>query len=497
MNSKLVHWLVVGMALLLLLAGCAAMQGSTATPSPGPINRTPAATLAPSQPTPGAALATATPRPERASPATVPAPTAEPVVRSGRLVSAADVAAQPDGDSVGQLPAGALAIITGSRGDWLEIIFGDAPGGHGWIPQQAVSFAAARPAVEPSLVSQPAAEPVPTSQPGLAQAAAPAPVVVAASPQRSLAGTLVFQESNGGNIFVMTADGRGLRRLTYGFEPAFSPDGRQVAFTRWDEPRGLWVINVDGSGERLLLGANQPRSPTWTPDGEAIVFERNVRETTCRQSPFGCLTDDELSAMFGGQDCLETPFGSFCIGDFELVTLRYTALTQYELASGSVRDLPADERASAPRHKPGSTTVMYWDNLGFAQTQTDSDAPPQRLVQHPPLLAPATYSPDGQFIYAARYLGNRWDLWRWRSDGSQPAALTAPDPLAAQPPNHVAPSVSPDGRSIVFLTDRSGPWQLWVMDSDGGNARPLAPEALAGINFRYDFNSDRVVDWGP
>jgi dipeptidyl aminopeptidase/acylaminoacyl peptidase len=494
MNIRLMLLVVVGMALM-LLAGCSAMQGGAIQPSPAPLSSGPVATPASSLPTLRAAVSTATPPPERSALAADPTPTVELVVRSGRLVSAADVRVQPDGEAVGQLTAGALAIITGSRGEWLEIIFGDAPGGHGWIPQSSVSFAAAQPAAEPVPTSQPAAEQAPTSQPEAAQPAALA--VAVASPQAALAGALVFQDSNGGNIYVMKADGSGLRRLTYGFDPAFSPDGSRVAFTRWDEPRGLWVINVDGSGERLLLGANRPRSPTWTPDGAAIVFERNVSEKRCRQSPFGCLTDDELLAMFGGQNCLATPFGSLCIDDFELITLRYTALTQYELASGSVRDLPADERASAPRHQPGSATVLYWDDRGFAQTQTDSDAPPQRVVQHPPLLAPATYSPDGQFIYAARYLGNRWDLWRWRSDGSQPTALTAPDPLAAQPPNHVAPSISPDGRLIVFLTDRSGPWQLWVMNSDGSNARPLAPQALAGISFRYDFNSDRVVDWGP
>jgi dipeptidyl aminopeptidase/acylaminoacyl peptidase len=482
---------------LMLLVGCSALQRGATPPSPDPVSSAPVATAALSQPTLRAPVPTATPRPARVVLATDPTPTVEIAVRSGRLVSAVDVRVQPDGAAVGQLPAGALAIVTGSRGDWLEIISGDAPDGHGWIPQSAVSFAAAQPAVEATPTSEPAAQQAPASQPEAVQPPAPASVAAVVSAQAALPGALVFQDSNGGTIYTMNADGSGLRRLTYGFEPAFSPDGRQVAFTRWDEPRGLWVINVDGSGERLLLGANRPRSPTWTPDGAAIVFERNVSEKRCRQSPFGCLTDDELLAMFGGQDCLATPFGSFCIDDFELITLRYTALTQFDLASGSVRDLPADQRASAPRHQPGSTAVLYWDDRGFAQTQTDSDVAPQRLVQHPPLLAPATYSPDGQFIYAARYLGNRWDLWRWRSDGSQPAALTAPDPLAAQPPNHVAPSVSPDGRSIVFLTDRTGSWQLWVMNSDGSNPRPLAPEALSGISFRYDFNSDRMVDWGP
>jgi Tol biopolymer transport system component len=172
-------------------------------------------------------------------------------------------------------------------------------------------------------------------------------------------------------------------------------------------------------------------------------------------------------------------------------------LVRYELASGAVRDLPASQTATSPRHKPDSSAVIYLDRGALAITQTDGDAPPQRLIQAPPLLAPAAYSPDGQFIYAARQAGNRWDLWRWRSDGSQPTPLTVSDPLAAQPANHVAPAASPDGRSVAFLTDRAGRWELWVMASDGTNPRPLAPGTLAGITFRYDFNADRTVDWGP
>jgi hypothetical protein len=341
----------------------------------------------------------------------------------------------------------------------------------------------------PTVEQQPAppAEARPTALPAAARPVAGRP---------ALAGKLAFQTSNGGDIYIMNADGSGLRRLTYGFDPAFSPDGNQVAFARWDEPRGLWVINADGSGERLLIGANRARSPAWSPDGRAIVFEREVGSTTCLQSPFGCQSAEEWLALFGGQPCLTTPFGSFCIADFPQVSSSLTGLVHYDLSSGAGRDLPASQTATSPRYKPDSTAVLYLDKQGLALTQTVGDEPPQRLVPIPPLLAPATYSPDGQFIYAARYAGNRWDLWRWRADGSQPAALTVPDPLAAQPANHVAPAVSPDGDSVAFLTDRSGRWELWIMNSDGTNPRPLAPQALAGITLRYDFAADRTVDWG-
>ncbi|HSN73659.1 MAG TPA: hypothetical protein VL334_01055 [Anaerolineae bacterium] len=494
MDRRLLFSMAVGLALL--LAGCSATKGGTDQPSLIPLSSAPDATPPLSQLTPRATAATATPLTEREVPAADLDPTVEIVVRGGRLASASNVSRQPGGEVVGRLPAGALAIITGSRGEWLEIIFGDAPGGHGWVPRAAVSFPAVQPAAVSVPTSEPAAEQTSTSQPEAAQPAAPAPAATA-SPQAALFGTLVFQDSNGGNIYLMNADGSGLRRLTYGFDPAFSPDGRQVAFTRWDEPRGLWVINVDGSGERLLIGANRARSPTWTPDGAVIVFERASGSATCFQSPFGCLSADTLQALFGGQPCLTTPFGSFCIADFAQVTSSLTGLVRYELASGVARDLPASQTATAPRHQPQGTAVIYLDKGALALTQDLGDAPPQRLIPAPPLLAPATFSPDGQFIYAARHAGNRWDLWRWRADGSQPVALTTPDPLTAQPASNVAPAVSPDGRTVVFLTNRSGPWQLWLMNSDGSNLRPLAPQALAGIGFHYDFNSDRVVDWGP
>ncbi len=488
MERKRVLFLVVGLALL--LAGCSAMQPDAAQPASTPI-----ATPASGQSTPRVAAPTATPSPARVVLATGPTPTVEIAVRSGRLLSAADVRVQPDGAAVGQLPAGALAIITGSRGDWLEIIFGDAPGGHGWIPQAAVSFATPQRPVELASTNLSPAVSIPTPQPATPEQPA-ASAAAAPTLQTALPGTLVFQDSNGGGIYLMKADGSGLRRLAQGFEPALSPDGNQVAFTRWDEPRGLWVINVDGSGERLLSGANRARSPTWTPDGRAIVFERDGGSVTCLQSPFGCLTIDDLQAFFGGQPCLTTPFGSFCIADFARVSSNLTGLVRFDLESGATSDLPTSQTATSPRHKPDSPAVLYLDKQGLALTQDVGDEPSQRLVQMPPLLAPASYSPDGQFIYAARNAGNRWDLWRWRADGSQPTALTTPDPLAARPANNVAPSPSPDGRSIVFLTDRAGPWQLWVMNSDGSNPRPLAPEALASVDFRYDFNADRVVDWG-
>lgn len=91
--------------------------------------------------------------------------------------------------------------------------------------------------------------------------------------------------TRGNHLFVMGANGRGLRQLTYGpngdVEAAWSPDGHRIAFVREGD---IWVIGADGRGLRpLTAGKTAPTaddtppndsSPTWSPDGKRILFDR-------------------------------------------------------------------------------------------------------------------------------------------------------------------------------------------------------------------------------
>ena len=89
-------------------------------------------------------------------------------------------------------------------------------------------------------------------------------------------------------LWVVNADGSDARQVapkaTWGVPaPAWSPDGRRIAFRRYDgrlfESAGnsdLFVVNADGSGlRRLTRGAANVRWFAWSPDGRTIAFLRN------------------------------------------------------------------------------------------------------------------------------------------------------------------------------------------------------------------------------
>jgi Tol biopolymer transport system component len=98
---------------------------------------------------------------------------------------------------------------------------------------------------------------------------------------RILFGRLVGETST--DLFTVQPDGSGLLRLTdnprtHEERPAYSPDGKRIAYTAVLADEDLWVMNADGSEQKLLLGGRPPDgSPAWSPDGRQIAFVHSGR----------------------------------------------------------------------------------------------------------------------------------------------------------------------------------------------------------------------------
>ena len=93
--------------------------------------------------------------------------------------------------------------------------------------------------------------------------------------------TIVFDTGTGlpgfvPRVGVVNADGTDRRLLAKsGTQPRFSPDGRQIVFNRGGE---IWTMNADGSDQKQLIQASEPAfAPVWSPNGRMIAFFRGTR----------------------------------------------------------------------------------------------------------------------------------------------------------------------------------------------------------------------------
>lgn len=82
------------------------------------------------------------------------------------------------------------------------------------------------------------------------------------------------------HIFVVDAGGKRTRRLTSGSRadthPSWSPDGRRIAFVRGG-PGAVEVMNADGTNaHRVTAGSDDEGDPAWSPDGRWIAYDRKI-----------------------------------------------------------------------------------------------------------------------------------------------------------------------------------------------------------------------------
>ncbi|MEX1020246.1 MAG: hypothetical protein WDZ49_11330 [Litorilinea sp.] len=412
------------------------------------------------------------------------------------------------------------AIGRNADASWIMLATPDVATGFGWVSAEFVELSgdasalprATQTAPESAALATPmpvatavdssdvdasgATDLVPTPRPALvAGASLPTPTpategaadVTPRAESAGLAGRLVFHGTPGGDIYVYDLASGALRLLSGGFDPNVSPDGSTVAFTRLGGENGLYLINMDGSNLRRITSVDEtPRAPSWSPDGEYIVFSRVTGTEPCRNVGFGiCLPDN--------------PYNPF-LADFPLVNEPNFGLSRVDYNGENFRDLPALNSARAPDWTRNG--VLYQSKAGIELTQ-DEDVTTESVIQSqfngsPKWQPHAANGSGGDWIVYHSRQGSHWQIFRARPDGSGVAALTRPETtLVDVLPSNVNPVWSPDGSQIVFLSNRIGgpdgvgPWRLWVMDADGGNQRPLPID----VPMEFGFGPEQMVDW--
>lgn len=376
-------------------------------------------------------------------------------------------------------PAQPLTIIGRTTdGSWVEVQLPEGAETTGWVAAQYVAIGAETALV----VTADRATTPPTNA-----VAAPAPAAPATA-ATGLRGKLVFQTSFGGPIYVYELASGNLRQLTTGFDPALSPDGSQVAFTRSGGANGIYLINSDGSNEHKIFGERELLlSPKWSPDGKWLVFVRGDEFEPC-------FVNDEdgvcyREPLFPGGNAFDHPSGKN----------RIAKLARVDVNGGNYRDLATLEQALAPDWN--SSGIVYQSSGGLQITADTADDVNRKLffqIQRQYHQDPDWQPGGGRVVFQQRQ-GSHWEIFGINADGGGLAALTRPaTALVDTMPSNVAPAWSPDGQHIVFLSNRTdaneaGPWRLWVMKSDGSNQHPLS----VNLPLDYGYATEQVVDWGP
>jgi TolB protein len=217
--------------------------------------------------------------------------------------------------------------------------------------------------------------------------------------------------------------------------PVWSPDGKQVLFSRHRAGRiGLVLFTVESREEKELTSGKLPQyDASWHPEGKRIVFT-NVPQ-------------------FGTQGDL----------DVHTAVLEAGELKESNPLAGNQGKLSHEE---FPTWSPDGKRIVFTSTFEGNQeiyTINAEGMERARLTNDPAIDAHPAWSPDGTRVAFAT---NRWgdfEIALMNADGSNLTRLTTSRGLDDYP------VFSPDGRSIAFTSNRDGNYEIYVISPEGTN----------------------------
>jgi Tol biopolymer transport system component len=265
--------------------------------------------------------------------------------------------------------------------------------------------------------------------------------------------------------------------------PAWSPDGRSVAFVRYvAEPvsQKLVLLDLDSGEERVLLeysevGRFLRAAPSWSPDGRRLalsipagqagvadrfgVFELASGKLEEFELRVPGLVDSELR----GRDWISNDRLVLLLSDgvSGSSVARSGRVALFDLRTGTTRSVvPVQPVAGTVVHAGGGSVVVGLGSDGGWSSAA-------QVTQGPYTDRQPAYSPDGRtIVFVSDRSGNR-DLWRFARDTGELRRLTDHEAIDWDP------ALSADGERLVFSSNRSGRFQIWVAEADGGSPQRL------------------------
>ena len=240
-------------------------------------------------------------------------------------------------------------------------------------------------------------------------------------------------------VWIINADGSRNRFLMKGSSPAWSPDGKRIAYVAPGQPTGAqifvkWMDAAD-AGTQLTTLERSPSNLVWSPDGKRIAFNmlvpaKNALRVTMPPRPEGAKwvepprVVDKLNYRSDGSGYRPEGFMHiFVVGD--------TGGTPRQLTDG-------DYNHNAPEWMPDSSAIVF----------------------------SATRKPD------AEYLRFGSEIYALNVKTNQIKPLTDRDGADNEP------VVSPNGKFIAYTgfdrnNDTYNVSKLYLMDADGQNKKVL------------------------
>jgi Tol biopolymer transport system component/predicted Ser/Thr protein kinase len=307
---------------------------------------------------------------------------------------------------------------------------------------------------------------------------------------------IAFERDRGQShaYFIVPALGGPERKLAnaypaaYGGGISWSPDGKYLAVADGGSPKdsraGIFFVSVE-SGERRDSGIESPApyivGPAFSPDGKSLAFV----------SGSGFLSNDiYVAPASGGKPRPVTSLHADIKGPAwmtngkELVfSSNHQGLkTLWRVALSGGDPEPLSIAADDARHV---TISSRGNRLAFLRYRVDTniwEAPafaaghgqPSKLIASTREDASPAFSQDGQRIAFASDRSGRFEIYVCGSDGSNPVQLTS-----MKAPDTGTPAWSPDGKQIAFDSRLEGHSDIFVITAEGGSPHRLTTE-------RYD-----------